>query len=87
MKLITTIPELKFSGYVFTNLLLYKALYVFPPEPEQTALTLYTEARTGDGYDYPVILITTNLVGYGHIAPLNNFYVKTTRRTKAFRKP
>ena len=76
MELITRIPELKFGGYAFTNLLLYRALYVYPPKPAQTSLTLYKRARTGDGYDYPVILITTNLVGYGHVAPPDTFYVK-----------
>ena len=76
MKLITMIPELKFRGYVFTNLLLYKTLYAHPPKPEQTLLTLYKRARTRDGYDYPVILITTNLVVYGHVAPPDTFYVK-----------
>ena len=76
MKLITTIPELKFRGYVFTNLLLYKTLYAHPPKPEQTLLTLYKRARTRDGHDYPVILITTNLVVYGHVAPPDTFYVK-----------
>lgn len=76
MKLITTIPELKFRGYDFTNLLLYKSLYAHPPKPEQTLLTLYKRARTRDGHDYPVILITTNLTGYGHVAPPDTFYVK-----------
>ena len=76
MKLITTIPELKFRGYEFTNLLLYKTLYAHPPKPEQTLLTLYKRARTRDGHDYPVILITTNLVVYGHVAPPDTFYVK-----------
>ena len=76
MQLITTIPELKFGGYDFTSLLLYSARYVYPPKPEQTSLTLYKRARAWDGYDYPVILITTNLVGYGHVAPPDTFYVK-----------
>ena len=76
MQLITTIPELKFSGYDFTSLLLYASLYAYPPKPEQTSLTLYKRARAWDGYDYPVILITTNLVGYGHVAPPDTFYVK-----------
>ena len=27
-------------------------------------------------HDYPVILVTTNLVVYGHVAPPDTFYVK-----------
>ena len=70
------IPELKFSGYIFTNLFLYRTLYAHPPKPEQILLTLYKRSRTRDGYEYPVILITTNLVVYGHVAPPDTFYVK-----------
>ena len=77
MKLVTTIPELKFSGYEFTNLLLYKTLYAHPRKPEQTLLTLYKRARARiTMHDYPVILVTTNLVEYGHVAPPDTFYVK-----------
>ena len=76
MELITTIPELKFSGYVFTNLTLLESRYVFPPKPEQTSLTLYKRARTGGGYDYPVVQITTNLSASGYVAPPDTFYVK-----------
>ena len=78
MQLITTIPELKFGGYEFTNLLLYKSLYAHPLKPEQTLLTIYKKARTRiTAHDYPVILITTNLVVYGHVAPPDTFYVKS----------
>ena len=77
MKLITTIPELKFRGYEFTNLLLYKSLYTHPLKSEQTLLAIYKKARTRiTAHDYPVIMVTTNLVGYGHVAPPNTFYVK-----------
>ena len=75
MELITTIQELKFRGYVFTNLTLYESRYAYPPKPEQISLTLYKKARS-TGYDYPVILLTTNLTGYGHVAPPDTFYVK-----------
>lgn len=76
MQLVTAIPELKFGGYEFTNLLLYKSRYAYPTRQEQVSLTLYKRARTRDGYDYPVILITTNLIRYGYVAPPDTFYVK-----------
>ena len=74
MELITRIPSFRFGGYAFTDLTLYESRYAYPPKPEQTALRLYK--RTRDGYDYPVIMVSTNLVGYGHVAPPDTFYVK-----------
>ena len=76
MQLVTTIPELKFSGYVYKNLSLYASSYAFPARHEQTALTLYKRARTKDGHDYPVAIVTVNLIEYGYVAPPDTFYVK-----------
>ena len=75
MQLVTTIPELKFSGYEFTNLSLYASSYAFPARHEQTALTLYKRARTRDGHDYPVAIVTVTSRS-GYVAPPNTFYVK-----------
>ena len=87
MKLITTIPELKFRGYEFTNLLLYKTLYAHPLKPEQTLLTIYKKARTRiTMHDYPVILVTTNLVLYGHVAPQDTFYVKNYSKNEGLQE-
>ena len=84
MQLVTEIFSFRFGGYAFTNLMLYKSRYMYPQE--QTSLTLYKRARTRDGYDYPVILITTNLVGYGHVAPPDTFYVKNYSENEGLRE-
>ena len=76
MQLVTKIPELKFGGCEFTNLLLYKAQYAFPARPKQIGLILYKKGWTEDGDDYPVVIVTANLIGHGHVASLNTFYVK-----------
>ena len=76
MQIITRIPKLEFSGYAYTDLLLYKSQYVYPSEPPQTALTLQEEDEAQNGDYYPIAIVTTNLSGSGYVAPPNTFYVK-----------